>query len=309
MSLRHELIILAVLVAVGLLGWAVFWLYSRDQRRAVARLRELSLSDLNLDAEEQGDSFWQSWLPRVGSLLAFHNEERLARLHSRLIQAGIYGPQVPRLLLGIQLLLMFVALFAAGLIPWLLSLLPLKMSLLMGLAAGGAGLIAPGLWIDARRKKRQSCLRQALPDALDMLLLCLDGGMSLTAGFQRVTSELETVHPLLGAEMRIVQKEVQLGLSTGEALKKFAQRCGLEEVNELAAVLLQSERFGASVGKALRAHADGCRLERQQRAEEMAQKAAVKILFPTLLCIFPAVFIVVLGPAAYQIAGMLSRLK
>jgi tight adherence protein C len=109
--------------------------------------------------------------------------------------------------------------------------------------------------------------------------------------------------------MNIVQREIQLGLSAGEAFKKLGDRCDLDEMRNLASVLLQSERFGASVVKALRIHADSCRLERQQRAEEMAQKAAVKILFPTLLCIFPAIFIVVLGPAAYQIANMFSQMK
>src|SRR5262249_660115 len=109
--------------------------------------------------------------------------------------------------------------------------------------------------------------------------------------------------------MNIVQREMQLGLTAGEALKKFGERCNLEEVRSLSSVLLQSERFGASVVKALRVHADSFRLERQQRAEEMAQKAAVKILFPTLVCIFPAIFIVILGPAARQIAGIFSGMR
>src|SRR5439155_20687801 len=120
---------------------------------------------------------------------------------------------------------------------------------------------------------------------------------------------LQGVRAVRGGELDIIQREMQMGLSCGEAMKKFAGRCDLEEVRNLASVLLQSERFGAGVVKALRIHADTARQERQQRAEEVAQKAAVKILFPTLLCIFPAIFIVILGPAAYQIAGMLSKMK
>jgi tight adherence protein C len=100
-----------------------------------------------------------------------------------------------------------------------------------------------------------------------------------------------------------------LGLSVGEALRKFADRADLEEVRTLASVLLQNERYGASVARALRIHADTLRQERQQKAEEQAQKAAVKILFPTLLCIFPAVFLVILGPAAFQIMAVFSRMK
>jgi tight adherence protein C len=156
-------------------------------------------------------------------------------------------------------------------------------------------------------RKRQQALRQALPDALDMLVLCLEGGVSMLSAFQRVTSEVQVVHPLLGYEMNIMQREIQLGLSTGEAWKKMGERCGLDDVRDLACVLLQSERFGASVVKALRTYAESWRLERQQHAEETAQKAAVKIIFPTLLCIFPAIFIVLLGPAAFQMAALFAK--
>ncbi len=140
-------------------------------------------------------------------------------------------------------------------------------------------------------------------------MLCVEGGGSLTSAIQRVTEDLASTHPLLAAEMTIVQREMQMGLSAGDSFKRFAERCGLDEVKELASVLLQSERFGAGVAKALRVHADTCRQDRQHRAEEMAQKASVKILFPTLLCIFPAVFIVLLGPAAYQMANVLSKTR
>jgi tight adherence protein C len=135
----------------------------------------------------------------------------------------------------------------------------------------------------------------------------LEGGISLVAAIQRVAEELQSVHPELGAEINLLQREIQLGLSPGEALKKLAQRCGLEEVRDLASTILQSEQYGASVAKMFRTYADSYRIERQQRAEEMAQKAAVKILFPTLLFIFPAIFIVLLGPAAFQMAKIFAR--
>jgi tight adherence protein C len=109
--------------------------------------------------------------------------------------------------------------------------------------------------------------------------------------------------------MEIVQHEMLLGSTAGEALQKFGTRCGLEEVRTLAGVLLQNERYGVSVAKALRIHADAMRQQRQQRVEEQAQKAAVKILFPTLLCIFPAIFIVILGPAAYRIMSIFAQMR
>jgi tight adherence protein C len=126
---------------------------------------------------------------------------------------------------------------------------------------------------------------------------------------QRVTAELQSAHPLLGEEMDLVQREMILGVSAGEGLQKLASRSDLDDIRHLASVVLQSERYGASIVKALRIHAETLRQQRQQRAEEMAQKASVKILFPTLLCIFPAVFIVIIGPAAFQLAAIFSRMK
>jgi tight adherence protein C len=135
----------------------------------------------------------------------------------------------------------------------------------------------------------------------------MQGGLSLSGALQRVIAELQLGHPMLASEMNIVQREMLLGLPAGEALKKFASRCDLEEVRSLAAVLTQSEFYGASMSKTLRVHADTYREQLQRRIEEMAQKAAVKILFPTLLCIFPAVFIVVLGPSVLQLWKCLAR--
>lgn len=113
--------------------------------------------------------------------------------------------------------------------------------------------------------------------------------------------ELGTAHPLLAVELGIVEREMQMGLTAGEAMRQFAKRFDLEELRSLASVISQAERFGSSVTKALRTYAEALRSKRRQRAEELAQKAAVKILFPTLLCIFPGLFIVIMGPAAIRI--------
>jgi tight adherence protein C len=171
----------------------------------------------------------------------------------------------------------------------------------------GFGLLAPSWWLSSKVKKRQGLLRNAFPDALDMIVLCLEGGATFSAAIQRIADELDTVHTELSTEINIVQRQMQLGLSAADALRKFAERCDLAEVRELALVLMQSERYGASLTKTLRGFVETARQDRQQQLEEKAQKAAVKILFPTLLCIFPAIFIVILGPAAFQIARMFSR--
>ena len=141
-------------------------------------------------------------------------------------------------------------------------------------------------------------------------MICLEGGLSLPGAIRRVASELQTAHPALANELNIVQREMQLGLTPGHALfKQFADRYDLEEIRSLGSVITQAEKFGASIVKALRVHAEVMRGKRLQQAEEMAQKAATKILFPTILCIFPGIFIVVLGPAVIHVLEMFDKLK
>ncbi len=173
---------------------------------------------------------------------------------------------------------------------------------------GIAGMIGPGFWLDRRKSKRQTSLRRALPDALDLLVICLEGGLSLPASLRRVGTELRTAHPLLARELTIVEREVQLGNSPGQSLHKMGVRTDLEEIRSMASVITQAERFGASLVKSLRVHAEALRTKRQQYAEEMAGKAAVKVLFPTLLFIFPAIFVVILGPAVFQIVEQLGNI-
>ncbi len=303
-DLLSMVVFLVVYLAILGLGALVLSRMYGDNRRALARLRDLSASDKPAQETMSLGEIALDMVPKVGTYLLPTNSEQRARLKARLTQAGIYGPNALSIFLGAQLLLTALLPTAAGLLPFALGLLAWQHALLVGLIAGGVGVLTPSLWVDYQRNRRHNELRRALPDALDMLVLCVEAGVSLPAALQRVTTELQVAHPALGRELNIVQREVNLGLSVGDALKKFGERCGLEEVRNLASVILQAERYGASSVKALRLHADSCRLERQQYAEEKAQKASVKILFPTLLCIFPAIFIVILGPAAFQIANL-----
>jgi tight adherence protein C len=252
--------------------------------------------------------FALSALPRLGAPLVPSDEQQQSRLQQRLIHAGLYGRSAMPRFLGMRAVLLIGAVLAAVAFG-LTQLLPLAQSLLVGCAIVGVAFIGPGLWLDWMKRERQRTFRHALPDVLDILSICLEGGLSLPEALRRVTDELQTAHPQLGDEFTIVQREMLLGLSPGEALRKFASRSGLSEARNLASVILHAERYGVSMVNALRIESDSMRLERQQRAEEMAQKAAVKILFPTLLFIFPAIFVVVVGPAAYGIIETFSHLK
>jgi tight adherence protein C len=177
----------------------------------------------------------------------------------------------------------------------------METSLLVGSLAGGFGSIAPSLWLDRAISRRHLLLRKSLPDFLDLMIVCLEGGLSLQETIRRVGDELRIVHPALAFELSIVQRDIELGATVDQALKRFANRSDYEGVRSLSTFIREAQRFGTNITEALRNHADMLRSQREQAAEENAQKASVKILLPTLLLIFPAIFVVLVGPAIIQI--------
>ena len=252
-------------------------------------------------------AFARQALPKIGHALVPKSDEERTRLQTRLIHAGVYGRQGMAVFLGVKVCLM-AGPPLLGLVLGGLGLVPAQQGVIFGALAGILGMIGPSFWLDKCKADRQTSFRRALPDALDVLVICLEGGVSLTSALRRVTGELRSAHPLLAFELNIVQREVQLGRSAGEALRQFADRTDLEEIRGLASVILQAERYGASLVKALRVHAETLRTRRVQQAEERAQKAVVKLLVPTILFIFPAIFIVVLGPPLMEVLPMLENI-
>jgi tight adherence protein C len=279
--------------------------------------RRAQLDDRLGDLTGQGETppettsmadFARSALPRMGTALVPSDAEERTLLRTRLIHAGFYGRQAMPIFLGVKMLLM-VAPTLVGFAAGTVGLLPVRSGLLGGACLGILGMIGPSFWLDSQKAKRQTKFRRALPDALDLLVICLEGGLSMPGALKRISAELRTAHRELAAELGIVQREIQLGRPPGEALQQMGIRSDLEEVRSLASVINQADRFGASLVKSLRVHSETLRMKRQQRAEEMGQKAATKVLFPTLLFIFPAIFVVILGPAAIQIARTLGNMK
>jgi tight adherence protein C len=246
-------------------------------------------------------------LPRMGTPFIPTDEEERTKLQTRLIHAGLYRRQAMVVFLGVKTLAM-IGPALLGMAASLVGLVTVQEGLIFGGCLGIVGLIGPSFWLDYMKRKRQTSFRRALPDALDILVICLEGGLSLPAALKRVSAELRMAHPMLAAELAVVQREVQLGRTSGEALRKMGERSDLEEVRSLAGVILQSEKFGASLVKSLRVHADTLRVKRQQRAEELAQSAATKMLFPTVLFILPAMFVVILGPAFIHVSEIFGRM-
>jgi tight adherence protein C len=304
----NGMVTLAAFLTASSLVFLVFLVLGGRNSRLEARLRSLAgEDDINALDHQTLTKLARTTLPRIGTPFIPSDQEERTKLQTRLIHAGLYSRQAMVVFLGLKVFLMLAPAFI-GVAAGLLGLVTLQIGALGGASMGIAGLIGPSFWLDRQQAKRQSNFRRALPDALDVLVICLEGGLSLPGSLKRVAGELRTAHPMLAAELEIVQREVQLGRSTGEALRKMGERSDLEEVRSLAAVIIQAERFGASLVKSLRVHSEALRTKRMHRAEELAQKAGTKVLFPTVLFILPAMFVVILGPAIIHILQIFSRM-
>jgi tight adherence protein C len=152
---------------------------------------------------------------------------------------------------------------------------------------------------------RQDALQRAIPDALDLMVVCVEAGLGLDQAIARVGQEVSHAHPALGDELNILSQELRTGVQRQVALRNLAHRTDLEEVRNLVALLVQTDRFGTSIGQALRVHADSMRTTRRLKAEELAAKLPVKLLFPLIFFIFPSMFIVTIGPACIRMVRML----
>jgi tight adherence protein C len=162
------------------------------------------------------------------------------------------------------------------------------------------GFAAPGLWLENRITKRKREIENGLPDALDLFIVCLEAGSGLDQAIVRATDELGLSYPALAEELRLITNEIRAGKPRLQAFRNFADRTKVEDVRSLVGMLVQTDRFGTSVAQALRTHADVARTKRRQRAEERAGKVGVKLVFPLVLCLFPAFYVVTLGPAIIQ---------
>jgi tight adherence protein C len=163
-----------------------------------------------------------------------------------------------------------------------------------------AGFYLPNLWLSLKIARRKEALTIGLPDALDLLVVCAEAGMGLDAAMKRVGEEMKLSNRTISEEFKLLNLELRAGKSRKDALKNLSLRADLEEVNSLITLLVQTDRFGTSVAQALRVHSDAMRTRRTQKVEEIAAKLPLKLLFPTVFCIFPSLFLVILGPALLQ---------
>lgn len=225
----------------------------------------------------------------------------------RLVQAGYWTAEAPRIFLGTRVLLS-AGMAASGLLTGVLLDARVFVTLVLGLWLGTFGWLIPAWYVLRKRHARREEIRLALADALDLLVACVEAGMGLNQALVRVADEVRNVSQALSEEFTMVNLEIRAGTPRADALRNLGERTGLEDVEALVSTLIQTERFGTAVGRALRIQADTLRQKRRQRAEEAAAKTTIKLIFPLVLFVFPALFVVILGPAVIQVVQALGDL-
>jgi tight adherence protein C len=178
-------------------------------------------------------------------------------------------------------------------------------SILLYVTLAMAGYYAPHLWLHLRIRERKRRISEGFPDALDLIVVCLESGLGLGPAIQRVGEEIKLVHKQLSDELHVLSFELRTGLPRQQALRNLGVRTGVDDVKSLMGVLIQTDRFGTSVGDALRVYSDHMRKTRQFRAEELANKLPIKLLFPLIFCIFPSFFVILMGPAVITLMRVL----
>jgi tight adherence protein C len=234
------------------------------------------------------------------------DEDELFRVREKLVQAGLRSPHAVPIFLAVKALLPLVL---VGAVLWFSAARAERVEFLSAWAVGiaVAGYLLPNLWLARRVRSRQLDIDRGLPDALDLMVTCVEAGLGLDAALQRVAVEMGLARPVLAEELTLTFLEVKAGVRRTDAFRRLAERTGVQDLKTLAATLNQTDMFGTSVSRALRVQAEGMRIRRTQRAEERAAVLSVKMTMPLVLCFVPVLFIVMAGPAWVNIASQFLR--
>lgn len=247
---------------------------------------------------ESLETFLEAFGARVGA-------KSQVRLGDLLLHAGYRRPSAGLIFMGTRAAMACV-LFAAAFVAATFLDITAQQRLLLVIGLALLGWMVPYIIVKKKMKKRQDELQKALPDALDLMVVCVEAGLGLNQALVRVGEETERVSHTLAEELTLVSLEIRAGTPREEALKNLGRRTGVADIRALTSMLIQTDRFGTSIADALRIHADELRTKRRQRAEEAAAKLTVKMLVPIIVFIFPSIFLVILGPAVFHVGAMFN---
>ena len=291
--------LLAFLFASLLIAAGAMALSPGDAATIERRLGEVTSTRVKAPADDPGyDRVMIDTLKKFGAM-APQSRSEMGKLQQKLVTAGYRTHEAVAVFFGIRL--------GCALIAFALLASPIlfRPNLPMALAACGLGYLLPSMALGRMAKRRQHRIRLGLPDALDLLVVSVEAGLGLDQAIQRVGDELDFAHPDLSDELRLINLELRAGKGRVDALRNLADRTGVDDIASLVAMLVQTDKFGTSVAQSLRVHSETVRTKRRQRAEEAAAKTGVKMVFPLVFCIFPAIWVVTIGPAAIKFVQVL----
>ncbi|WP_347246628.1 type II secretion system F family protein [Thermogutta sp.] len=292
----------------GMCAALAFWMleiFSGRQPRRVERLQELARTprkrmtsdELAQRSTSKLTEVLEKATPALAKPLEPKSEVERSRLKQRLAEAGFRGDRAVQIFLGLKFAALLGGFVLGGSVSlglWGLS----KSTTTSAVIIGGLAFYLPDLVVWFIAKKRKEAIFLGLPDALDLLVVCVEAGLGLDQAMRKVTEELASSHPVIAKEFALANLQLQMGRPRAEVLHEMGVRTGVQDMRALAAVIIQAEKFGSSIAQALRAQSESMRTRRRQMAEERAQKTAVKLIFPLVLFIFPGIFVVLVGPAA-----------
>lgn len=300
-------LLISVLIFVTMLLLSLsasnYFNYRRERAALIGRVKRADQS--GAEENNQRPSILHRFsmgLSALGDRVKPKNTDDLSHLRKTLVRAGYRNDNAPLLFFGAKALLAaslptLFFLTKLFLLKTFSSLHLMGVSIFMALA----GFYLPSLWLRVKVDKRKEKILQGLPDALDLMVVCAEAGVGLDASIHRVGEEMKLTNKPLSEEFKLLNLELRAGKQRRDALKNLVMRTDLDDLKSLVTLLVQTERFGTSIAQALRVHSDSMRTKRFQRAEEVAAKLPVKLVFPLILFIFPSLFVTIMGPAIIRI--------
>ena len=300
----ETIIPLAAFGAIACGVWAILSIFTKNKSRANERLEELrDPGSRRRRGEGNGgkmNNMIEKAAPALSKALQPKTETEESNLKVRLANAGFSSPNAPRTFLALKLVGLIVGILF-GAVYGFANMGASSNSWMAFVIGGGTGFYLPEGILTLLKWSRQQTIFLQLPDALDLLVVCVEAGLGLDAGMRRVSEELASGAPEVCHELATANMQLQMGKPRREVLHDLGVRTGVDDMRSLAAILIQADRFGSSIAQALRVQSDSMRTKRRQLAEEKAQGAAVKMIFPLVLFIFPGIFVILVGPAGIQL--------
>jgi len=297
-------ILVFIATTAAFLGIANFLAGAREEKQRHDRLSGRRPRRADPVQKTNIKSLLTGFLEPVGKRLS--SSQNQSKLRRDLQTAGYYGTRPVTVFLGARLVLT-IALPVLFVVYGSVLNMPLNFTFMMVIVLAVLGLRMPGFWLARKITRRRASLQAGLPDCLDLLVVCVESGLGIDSAILKISEKMAVASPELAQELHFVHLEMQAGQTRQDALRHLGGRTGVKDIQSLVAKLIQSEKFGTGVAKSLRVHADTIREKRKQQAEEQAGKTAVKLLFPLVLFIFPALFVAILGPAVLRMIEAIGK--